>query len=158
VKIVVTYGVGEGLTKIAAFDHALCNAGIGNYNLIKISSIVPKNAEIVVQKLNLNHTEIGYKLYVVLANSIEDVAGKEAWAGLAWMRTESNGHGVFVEQAASTRKKCIALIKKSLRSVAQYRLEKHGEIHTKLCGMKCKKDPVCAVVAAVYESECWREN
>ena len=34
-------GVGHGETTLNAFDNALCCAGIGNYNLIKVSSIWP---------------------------------------------------------------------------------------------------------------------
>lgn len=34
-------GVGNGSTELNAFDNALYNAGVGNYNLIKVSSILP---------------------------------------------------------------------------------------------------------------------
>lgn len=34
-------GVGKGSTELNAFDNALYNAGVGNYNLIKVSSILP---------------------------------------------------------------------------------------------------------------------
>lgn len=157
-KITVTYGSGQGSTKLAAFDHALWDAGIGNYNLIKISSIIPKNAEIVVQKLRLNETEIGYKLYVVIASCIEDIPGKEAWAGLGWIRADHNGPGLFMEQVASTREECMRLVKRSLHSVTQYRLEKYSKISSKLCGIQCKQSSVCAIVAALYESEHWLKN
>lgn len=40
-------GAAEGLTGLNAFDNALLEAGIGNLNLIKVSSIVPKGAKIV---------------------------------------------------------------------------------------------------------------
>lgn len=43
-------GVGSGNTELNAFDNALYNAGVGNYNLIKVSSILPpiSKEEIVV--------------------------------------------------------------------------------------------------------------
>lgn len=34
-------GIGNGNTELNAFDSALYNAGVGNYNLIKVSSILP---------------------------------------------------------------------------------------------------------------------
>lgn len=34
-------GTGSGSTALNAFDNALYNAGVGNYNLIKVSSILP---------------------------------------------------------------------------------------------------------------------
>ena len=40
----LTSGVAEGETELNAFDNALLRARIGNYNLIKVSSIVPKGA------------------------------------------------------------------------------------------------------------------
>ncbi|MBE3590997.1 MAG: arginine decarboxylase, pyruvoyl-dependent [Firmicutes bacterium] len=38
-------GAGEGGTKLTAFDKALLTAGIGNLNLIKVSSILPPACE-----------------------------------------------------------------------------------------------------------------
>ena len=40
-KIIVTSGTGEGPTSLAAFDAALLDAGVANYNLICLSSIIP---------------------------------------------------------------------------------------------------------------------
>lgn len=44
-KYKVTSGAGEGLTELTAFDAALLEAGIGNINLLKISSILPPGSE-----------------------------------------------------------------------------------------------------------------
>ena len=38
-------GVGKGKTQLTAFDNALQQAGVGDYNLIKVSSILPPNAK-----------------------------------------------------------------------------------------------------------------
>ncbi|MGB9824306.1 MAG: pyruvoyl-dependent arginine decarboxylase [Candidatus Hydrothermia bacterium] len=38
-------GVGEGPTFLNAFDAALISAKVGHYNLVKVSSILPPNAE-----------------------------------------------------------------------------------------------------------------
>jgi arginine decarboxylase len=46
-RISITSGRAEGPTKLNTFDNALLNAGIGDVNLIKVSSILPKDAEIV---------------------------------------------------------------------------------------------------------------
>ena len=40
-------GSGEGSNPLNAFDRALLNAGVGNLNLIKISSIVPPKVDII---------------------------------------------------------------------------------------------------------------
>ncbi len=46
-KVSITSGKAEGPTKLNAFDNALLDAGIGDVNLIKVSSIIPTGAEIV---------------------------------------------------------------------------------------------------------------
>jgi arginine decarboxylase len=46
-KASATAGCAEGGTALNAFDNALLAAGIGNVNLIKISSIVPPEVDIV---------------------------------------------------------------------------------------------------------------
>jgi arginine decarboxylase len=46
-KVSVTSGKAEGPTKINAFDNALLDAGIGDINLIKVSSIISPGARIV---------------------------------------------------------------------------------------------------------------
>ncbi len=40
----LTTGRGEGDTALTAFDAALLDAGLGNYNLVKMSSIMPPGA------------------------------------------------------------------------------------------------------------------
>ena len=46
-KVSITSGKAEGPSKLNAFDNALLAAGIGDVNLIKVSSIIPTGAEIV---------------------------------------------------------------------------------------------------------------
>jgi arginine decarboxylase len=46
-KAAMTAGTAEGGTALNAFDNALLAAGIGNINLIKVSSIVPPDVDIV---------------------------------------------------------------------------------------------------------------
>lgn len=45
-KIAIVSGKAEGPTKLNSFDNALLNAGIGDVNLIKVSSMLEKNTEI----------------------------------------------------------------------------------------------------------------
>ncbi len=46
-KAAMTAGAAEGGTALNAFDNALLAAGIGNVNLVKVSSIVPPEVDIV---------------------------------------------------------------------------------------------------------------
>lgn len=45
-KIAIVCGKNEGPTKLNAFDNALSDAGIGDVNLIKVSSMLSGNTEI----------------------------------------------------------------------------------------------------------------
>ena len=46
-KFALVSGTSEGSSKLNAFDHALLNAGVGNCNLLKVSSILPPGAKLV---------------------------------------------------------------------------------------------------------------
>jgi arginine decarboxylase len=46
-KVAATAGCAEGGTALNAFDNALLTAGIGNVNLVKVSSIVPPDVDVV---------------------------------------------------------------------------------------------------------------
>lgn len=44
--VILVNGAAEGETELTAFDNALRNAGIGDLNLIRVSSIVPPGARV----------------------------------------------------------------------------------------------------------------
>lgn len=44
-KYFFAYGCAEGFTELNAFDAALINAGVGNTNLVRMSSILPPHCE-----------------------------------------------------------------------------------------------------------------
>jgi len=45
-KFFMATGSSEGYTELNSFDGALLNAGIGNTNLVKMSSIVPPHCQV----------------------------------------------------------------------------------------------------------------
>ncbi|MHA1866405.1 MAG: pyruvoyl-dependent arginine decarboxylase [Candidatus Heimdallarchaeaceae archaeon] len=152
-KIRVTWGVGEGPTELAAFDKALYNAGIANFNLIPLTSVIPKKSKVEVKKVNWNEKAYGAKLYLVLSKCVETRKGKEACAGLGWIQSK-DGKGLFVEHGGSL-KEVKRKIKESLDNMKKYRKETYGEINEKIVKIKCRGKPACALVAAVYKIEKW---
>ncbi|MBI4295736.1 MAG: pyruvoyl-dependent arginine decarboxylase [Chloroflexi bacterium] len=151
--IYVTSGTGVGPTRLAAFDAALFDAGISQYNLVRLTSAIPPDSRIIVKKLKPNPLEYGHRLYVVLAVAEEDQPGKSAYAGLGW-RSADNQAGIFVEHHAEDRAELTHLIKSTLESVGKYRPLTLG-IRQKMVGITCETGPVCAIVAAIYKSEGW---
>lgn len=78
-KIAIVSGNDEGPTKLNAFDNALSDAGIGDVNLIKVSSMLAGNAEIVeLPKLNP-----GSMVNCVLSTVTSDTFGQEITAVVA---------------------------------------------------------------------------
>jgi len=153
VKIEIVKGHGAGLTKMAAFDRALCDAGIANYNLIYLSSVMPPDTEIsIANKRKPNIKEYGHKLYVVMAESYSDNIREEAWSGIGWLNhNDGSGKGLFVEHSARSEKKLIELIKTTLKSMSQYRPEERGDIHYETCGIECKKDDNFVCLSRSYQ-------
>lgn len=151
-EIIVTTGAGEGKTYVSAFDAALMKAGTANYNLIYLSSVIPKESVIQERQCEAPEKDYGNKLYVVMSRCDQYVFGKEAWAGLGWVQ-DKEGRGLFVEHKAESRDELSRLIEHSLNDMSRSRPYEYGEIHAATCGIECKNQPACAVIMAVYRSE-----
>ena len=78
-KIAIVSGKDEGPTKLNAFDNALTDAGIGDVNLIKVSSMLAGNAEIH----NLPKLKAGAMVNCVLSEVTSDNPGDEITAVIA---------------------------------------------------------------------------
>lgn len=153
-KIHICKGTGSGKTTLSAFDNALMNAGIANYNLIYLSSVIPKGSKITNEERKTSIEEYGNKLYTVMSRYNQIIKGKEAWAGIGWIQ-EEQGMGLFVEHHGESKNEVIELIKNSLDDMRQYRSFKYGQIKYEIAGIKCDGNPVCAIVSAVFRSEGW---
>src|ERR1039457_735460 len=96
--IQIVSGVGSAPTQLAAFDAALLDAGIANYNLIVLSSVIPPNSELIeVEGQPQTTGNWGDRLYVVMATAEASALNAEAWAGVGWIVNEETGQGLFVE-------------------------------------------------------------
>ena len=154
--IYITEGVGSGRTEKSAFDAALFNAGVANYNILELSSVIPDGSKIVVGKIDRNAVgEHGYKLYAVLAHATANLEGEEAWAGIGWVQEDKDGGGLFVEHHGSSEEEVNKLIQHSLEDMKKYRHQKYGEIHKKVIGIKSDGKPACALVCAFYQGQSW---
>ncbi len=78
-KIAIVSGKDEGPTKLNAFDNALSDAGIGDVNLIKVSSMLGPNTEIV----DLPDFKPGSMVNCVLSEVTSDVSGQQITAVVA---------------------------------------------------------------------------
>ncbi len=94
----VTSGTAEGETELNAFDNALLNAGIGNLNLIRVSSVIPRGARIVDRPLALPPGTLVPAVYSVQTS---DVKGDtiSAAVGLGFSR---DSHGMIFEHGSGS--------------------------------------------------------
>ncbi|MEK7626415.1 MAG: pyruvoyl-dependent arginine decarboxylase [Patescibacteria group bacterium] len=155
----IAKGVGSGSTKLAAFDAALNHAGVANYNLIKLSSVIPENSEIVVHRGSIPKSKIsgswGDRMYVVMAEERENTPNAEAWAGIGWVQNKRTGEGLFVEHEGASEKSVRRDIKQSLEDLVKNRNGKFGKIEMVVSGTSCKNTPVCSLVVAVFQISKW---
>ena len=154
-RIVIRAGTGEGPTAVAAFDAALRSAGVENYNLIPLSSIIPPGSTIERATFVTPSDEYGHRLFVVMARCDTQTHGSVAWAGVGWTQEPESGRGLFVEMHGDSKAGVREAIETTLRAMMASRGRRYGPIHCEITGIACRGTPVCAVVIAVYQSEGW---
>lgn len=161
-KIYITTGKGVGRTPISAFDAALKDARVYNYNLIYLSSIIPPGSEIEVRKIPEDDEKWGDRLYVVKAEMRSRESGKYIGVALGWCKFE-DGKGIFVEhEEIGETKEAVERnlreeVRKSLGDMCRLRNVQVNEdkFQMRLCITKVDNLPASVIVIAVYKSEKW---
>ena len=92
-------GAAEGTTELNAFDNALLDGGIGNLNLIKVSSIVPQGAEFLQVPPVIAPGSLVPTVYSVMHS---DTAGETICAALG-IGIGRESHGMIFEYHANSR-------------------------------------------------------
>lgn len=163
-NIYVVSGQGEGHTTMAAFDAALKEAGVYNYNLIQLSSIVPPNSKVKkVAHFDAPDDEYGHKLYIIKAEMRTQEVGKFIAAGIGWYQY-GDGRGLFVEHEEIAQTKVAVdseirnKITNTLKDLCAFRKIKFEEskMHSLVSVKEVKTGPTCVLVLAVVQSEGWR--
>ncbi len=153
--IVLSSGTGTGPTSLAAFDAALRDAGVANYNLLCLSSVIPPGAVIERRRWHTPAEDWGRRLYCVLAQMREDRPGHWAHAGIGWVRDAQHGNGLFVELHDDDRERLDADLRTTLESMQRGRGIALGETQTCIQSVRCVDRPACALVVAVYAAAAW---
>lgn len=144
-KVSITSGRSEGPSRLNAFDNALLDAGIGDVNLITVSSILPKDTEIV----ELPHIEEGKMVNCVLACAHSDHPGDLITAAVAV--ATSDDFGCVVEHSGVNQDP--EKIKEEAETMVRYMMQVRGltirEIIIVHESHKVKEEGV-ALAAVVY--------
>lgn len=153
--IVLARGVGHGPTALAAFDAALLDAGVANYNLVCLSSVIPPGSRIERRRWHTPPEAWGQRLYCVISQVREERPGHAAHAGMGWVHDESSGQGLFVELHDDDRARLDHDLRRTLNTMQLNRGLAAVAVQTEIASVTCDKLPVCALVIAVYASEPW---
>jgi arginine decarboxylase len=120
-KAAGTAGNAEGSTPLNAFDNALLVAGIGNINLIKVSSILPPGVELVP----LPRIKPGALVPTAYAAMTSEVPGEVVAAAVGWARPQDPAkNGVIMEyHDKATREEAERMIVQMLEEAFRVRGE-----------------------------------
>ncbi len=144
--------VGKGLSdvsKLNAFDRALIDAGIGQCNLVTVSSILPRNAiEISPVKI-----PAGTITFVVMAR-MHGTKNETISAGIAWgMARQVNGdlgYGFVVEgEGNCDRNELEDALRRKIGDMAKARNMKLESVKMKIVDLTISKARYGCVVAAL---------
>ncbi|MFC6837782.1 pyruvoyl-dependent arginine decarboxylase [Halomarina ordinaria] len=94
----VVSGTASAPTPMASYDAALAAAGVHNYNLVTVSSVIPANARVERVGVAPDLGPPGERLTVVEGRATVETG--RAVAGLAWARAP-DGPGLFYEASGS---------------------------------------------------------
>ena len=155
----VSRGSGTGRTRLSAFDAALRDAGVANFNLVRLSSVIPANSQVIpVSGSDQLVGDHGDRLYCVYADSYTSTPGEEAWAGVAWSHhRDGTKAGLFVEHHGLSSADVTMELTYSLEDLSRGRDDEFTPSGSMLASATCIDYPVCAVVIATYSTAGWQD-
>ncbi|WP_041313580.1 pyruvoyl-dependent arginine decarboxylase [Heliomicrobium modesticaldum] len=137
-KFFITAAAAEGKSKLTAFDNALLKAGIGNVNLVRVSSILPPECEYAPDM------KIPYGALVPTAygSIVSDIPGETIAAAIA-VGVSPDSFGVIME-----------LTGKFTKEEAEARITRMVQEAFEVRGMELKEIKVQAVDHTVETIGC----
>jgi arginine decarboxylase len=147
---------GVGPTAMSAFDAALRDLGVGDANLIRLSSVIPPRATLERTARVRKPIPWGDRLYCVYAVQHATEIGQHAAAGIGWvLRDDRSGAGLFVEHEAETAEEVECLVRSSLADMTRNRPERFGPVQLCTTETRSAGEPACALVLAAYHTTPW---
>ena len=156
-SIKVSRGAGSGPTRLAAFDSALMACGVADFNLVKLSSVIPSGAEVIEVSSDQQHRGgHGDLLYCVYADAYTSTPGELAWAGVAWaVRNNGSKDGMLVEHTGLSEALLNRDLQASLGAMSAARGGVYEPAGLATISALCVDHPVCALVIATYRTAAW---
>lgn len=156
----VIRSIGHGSSELSAYDDALFNAGIGNCNIIALSSVIPPGWEPEDRCTVASTANWGDRLYVVQAMASSS-SGRRAGlaAGIGWaifdhtggLMVEHHAEAETPEMAAADVERQIGMSIDDMCSRRQATPCKTGKVIA--CG--AERGPTCVLVVALFQADRW---
>jgi len=138
-------GSSEGYTPLNAFDGALLNAGIGNTNLVKVSSIIPPHSK-ETQPITFPQGTIVPTAYASISS---DIPGEIISAAVAIaLPKDDDQPGLIMEYSARGHREEIELIARNMAREGM-KMRKQGMREIKSISVEYKVKKIGAAFAAV---------
>lgn len=144
----VVWGTAHGPTELSAYDAALAEAGVHNYNLVPLSSVIPAGPAIELAGTAPHLGPPGEALEVVQSAATAG-PGERAAAGIGWARTEG-GPGIFYEVDGADSDEVRREIREGLAAGRDLRDWDFVEESVRVESVAPEDDYASAVVLATY--------
>lgn len=146
-KFTLVAGTGEGRHELNAFDHALLAAGIGNMNLLRVSSILPPNCQ-HVEKFDF---PAGSLLPTAYGSIVSEHPGELIAAAIAVGINVPENYGVIMEFSG----KCSAAeAERTIREMVEEGFETRG-LKLNQCLIKAVEHRVKHIGCAFAATALW---
>lgn len=120
-EIRVVWGSATGPTAMSSYDAALAAANVHNYNLVTVSSVIPRGPPVERVGTAPDLGPAGNALTVVQSRqTVDPGATAPAVAGVGWLRSRS-GRGLFYEATGRDRASVREAIREGLAAGADLR-------------------------------------
>lgn len=93
-----TRGLGKHRNRLQAFEGALRDAGIEQFNLVKVSSIFPPNCKIISRSAGLKRMGPGQIVFCVLAEAYTNEPNRLIGAGIGLARPAKGDHHGYISE------------------------------------------------------------
>jgi arginine decarboxylase len=97
-RVFFTKGVGKHRTRLQSFELALRKAGIEQCNLVRVSSILPPNCEILPRSRGLAQLKPGQITFVVLAEAASNEPSRLVGAGIGLAQPASGRRYGYISE------------------------------------------------------------
>ncbi|WP_254279349.1 pyruvoyl-dependent arginine decarboxylase [Haloarcula marina] len=144
----VVWGAATGPTALSSYDAALAEAGVHNYNLVTLSSVIPAGPAIEVVGTAPDLGPPGEALEVV-QSAATAAPGEQAAAGIGWART-ADGPGIFYEVDGTDPEAVRAEIREGLAAGRELREWEFVEQQVRVESVAPEESFASAVVLATY--------